>query len=95
MFGIVLAGKPRSIPELAAAANTILRETNCEDLADGAQSMAVMIAAQRQELKKLREQLRAQKPLVVLLPLDIQIPPGALGGFAEEIREALARAVES
>jgi hypothetical protein len=52
---IMLAGKPREMTELHAAANAIVAETNCEDLATGAFEMRQTILRLSRAIQSLSE----------------------------------------
>ncbi len=61
---IMLAGKPREMTELHAAANVIVAETNAEDLAAGAFAMRAIIRQQANELVKLRAELENRERIL-------------------------------
>lgn len=91
---IMVAGKPREMTELHAAANAIVAATNCDDLAVGAARMRDTIRTQSYELNRLRAELevrgKAVAPVVNLtVRVDVNGKEAKPGDLVEGIRKAL------
>ena len=98
---ITLAGKVRTLTELAAAANVLVRETGCDDLADAATALAKDLAVARSTIGALRGQLAAgvmkdstRRQLLVELQFNIaaeSADPETLASKLRAVCEAAAK----